>query len=156
LKGIEIRPFVIEDTDAVLEVWSLAGMTTPERNPRADIQKKLRHSPESFFVGALEGKVVATVMVGYDGHRGWIYSLAVKPDLQRKGIGSQMMEHVENWLRQHGCPRAKLQIDEARSDVAGFYKKLGYEVQPLVSMAKWFRVPENDVGATKARPTRSS
>ena len=143
MKGIDIRPFVIEDTDQVLEVWSLAGMTTPERNPRADIQKKLRHSPESFFVGILEGKVVATVMVGYDGHRGWIYSLAVKPDLQRKGIGSQMMEHVENWLRQHGCPRAKLQIDEARSDVAGFYKKLGYEVQPLVSMAKWFRVSDS-------------
>jgi ribosomal protein S18 acetylase RimI-like enzyme len=143
LKGIGIRPFVIEDTDAVLEVWSLAGMTTPERNPRADIQKKLRHSPESFFVGVLEGRVVATVMVGYDGHRGWIYSLAVRPDLQRKGIGSQMMEEAENWLRQHGCPRAKLQIDEARSDVAGFYKKLGYEAQPLVSMAKWFRVSDS-------------
>ena len=143
MKGIGIRPFVIEDTDGVLDVWSLAGMTTPERNPRADIQKKLRHSPESFFVGTFEGKVVATVMVGYDGHRGWIYSLAVRPDLQRKGIGSQMMEHAENCLRQHGCPRAKLQIDEARSDVAGFYKKLGYEVQPLVSMAKWFRVSDS-------------
>lgn len=143
MKGIEIRPFVIEDTDGVLEVWSLAGMTTPERNPRADIQKKLRHSPESFFVGMLEGKVAATVMVGYDGHRGWIYSLAVRPDLQRKGIGRQMMEEAENWLRQQGCPQAKLQIDEARSDVAGFYKKLGYEVHPLVSMAKWFRASDS-------------
>ena len=143
MKGIEIRQFVIEDTDAVLEVWSLAGMTTPERNPRADIQKKLRHSPESFFVGVLEGKVVATVMVGYDGHRGWIYSLAVRPDLQRKGIGRQMMEEAENWLRQHGCPRVKLQVDEARGDVAGVCRKLGYEVQPLVSMAKWFRVSDS-------------
>ncbi len=143
MKGIEIRPFVIEDTDAVLAVWSLAGMTTPHRNPRSDIQKKLRHSPESFFVGTLEGKVVATVMVGYDGHRGWIYSLAVTPDLQRKGIGSQMMEHAESWLRQQGCPRAKLQVDEARGDVTGFYRQLGYEVQPLVSMAKWFRVSDS-------------
>jgi ribosomal protein S18 acetylase RimI-like enzyme len=143
LKGVEIRPFVIEDTDAVLEVWSLAGITTPERKPRSDIQKKLRHSPESFFVGAHEGKIVATVMVGYDGHRGWIYKLAVRPDLQRKGIGTQMMEQAESWLRQQGCLRVKLQIDEARSDVAGFYKKLGYEVQPLVSMAKWFRVSDS-------------
>ena len=143
MKGLEIRPFVIEDTDQVLEVWSLAGMTTPERNPRSDIQKKLRHSPESFFVGTLEGKIVATVMVGYDGHRGWIYSLAVTPELQRKGIGSQMMGHAESWLRQQGCLRAKLQIDEARGDVAGFYRKLGYEVQPLVSMAKWFRVTDS-------------
>ena len=143
MKGLEIRPFVIEDTDAVLEVWSLAGMTTPERNPRSDIQKKLRHSPESFFVGTLEGKVVSTVMVGYDGHRGWIYALAVRPDLQRQGIGRQMMEHSENWLRQHGCLRAKLQVDESRGDVTGFYLKLGYEVQPLVSMAKWFRVSDS-------------
>jgi ribosomal protein S18 acetylase RimI-like enzyme len=143
LKGVDIRPFVIEDTDQVLEVWSLAGMTTPERNPRADIQKKLRHSPESCFVGVLEGKVVATVMVGYDGHRGWIYSLAVRPDLHRKGIGTQMMEHAESTLRQQGCPRAKLQVDEARGDVTGFYRKLGYEVQALVSMAKWFRVSDS-------------
>ena len=143
MKGIEIRPFVIEDTDAVLEVWNLAGMTTPDRNPRSDIQKKLRHSPESFFVGTLEGKVVATVMVGYDGHRGWIYSLAVTPDLQRKGLGTQMMERAESWLRQQGCTRAKLQVDEARGDVTGFYRKHGYEVQPLVSMAKWFRVSDS-------------
>ncbi|MBN2466295.1 GNAT family acetyltransferase [candidate division WOR-3 bacterium] len=134
---------MIEDTDQVLEVWSLAGITTPQRNPRADLQKKLRHSPESFFVGSLDGKVVATVMVGYDGHRGWIYALAVKPDLQRKGIGRQMMEQAESWLRQQGCLRVKLQVDEPRGDVVGFYKKLGYEVQPLVSMAKWFRVSED-------------
>ena len=143
MKGLEIRPFVIEDTDAVLEVWSLAGMTMPERNPRSDIQKKLRHSPESFFVGTLDGTVVATVMVGYDGHRGWIYSLAVKPDLQHRGIGTQMMEHAESWLRQQGCLRVKLQIDDARSGVTEFYRKLGYEVQQLVSMAKWFRASDS-------------
>ena len=143
MKGLEIRSFVIEDTDAVLEVWSLAGITTPQRNPRADIQKKLRHSPESFFVGTFEGKVVATVMVGYDGHRGWIYKLAVKPDLQRKGIGRQMMEHAESWFRQQGCLRVRLEVEEARADVARFYEKLGYEVRPLISMAKWFRVSEN-------------
>lgn len=143
MKGLEIRSFVIEDTDAVLEVWSLARLMAPDRNPRSEIQKKLRHSPESFFVGTLEDKVVSTVMVGYDGHRGWIYLLAVRPDLQRKGIGRQMMEHVENWLREHGCVKVKLQIDESRGDVAGFYRKLGYEVQPLVSMGKWFRVSDS-------------
>ncbi|HTW91978.1 MAG TPA: GNAT family acetyltransferase [bacterium] len=143
MKGLDIRPFVIEDTDGVLEVWSLARMATPERNPRSEIQKKLRHSPESFFVGMLEDKVVSTVMVGYDGHRGWIYLLAVRPELQRKGIGRQMMEYAENWLREHGCVKVKLQIDESRGDVPGFYRKLGYEVQPLVSMGKWFRASDS-------------
>jgi GNAT superfamily N-acetyltransferase len=90
-----------------------------------------------------EGKVVATAIVGYDGHRGWIYKLAVRPDLQGKGIGTQMMEQAESWLRQQGCLRVKLQIDEARGGVAGFYKNLGYEVQPLISMGKWFRTSDS-------------
>ncbi len=143
MKGLEIRPFVIEDTDAVLEVWSLARMFAAERNPRQVIQKKLRHSPDSFFVGTLEDRVVATVMVGYDGHRGWIYLLAVRPEVQRKGIGRQMMEQAENWLREHGCVKVKLQVDESRGDVTGFYRKLGYEVQPLVSLGKWFRASDS-------------
>ncbi len=143
MKGLEIRAFVIEDTDAVLDVWGQAGMTAPNRNPRSDIQKKLRHSPESFFVGKVEGKVVATVMVGYDGHRGWIYKLAVMPDQQRKGIGTRMMEHAENWLRQQGCLRVKLEVQQDRAAVTQFYEKLGYDVRPLISMAKWFRVSDS-------------
>jgi ribosomal protein S18 acetylase RimI-like enzyme len=143
VRGIEIRPFVIEDTDAVLEVWNRAGLAGPEWSPRAEIQKKLRHSPDSFFVGVLDGKVVATVMVGYDGHRGWIYTLAVRPDTQRKGVGRRMMEHAESWLRQQGCPKVKLQVEPSRSEVVGFYKKLGYEAQELVSMGKWFRASDS-------------
>jgi ribosomal protein S18 acetylase RimI-like enzyme len=139
VKGLEIRPFVMEDTDGVLEVWNLAGLVGPDRNPpRSDIQKKVSHDPESFFVGLLEGRIVATVMVGYDGHRGWIYLLAVRPDLQRRGIGRTMMEHAEQWLRQLGCPIAKIQVERARADAVEFYKKVGYEVRELISLRKVF------------------
>jgi ribosomal protein S18 acetylase RimI-like enzyme len=144
LKGLEIRPFVMEDTDGVLEVWSLAGVAGPDRAAqRKEIQKKMSHDPDSFFLGLVDGKVAATVMVGYDGHRGWIYLLAVRPDLQRKGIGRQMMEHAEQWLRQLGCPVAKLQVEQARADAVGFYQKLGYEVRELISLRKVFRASDS-------------
>ena len=131
------------------QVWvdrnlsAVLGVPEGEQVSYSEIQKKLRHSPHSFFVGTLEDRVVSTVMVGYDGHRGWVYLLAVRPEVQRKGIGRQMMEHAENWLREHGCVKVKLQVEESRGDVTGFYRKLGYEVQPLVSMGKWFRASES-------------
>ena len=155
MKGLEIRQFRIEDTDGVLGVWESAGMIRPGRNPRADIQKKLGHSPESFFVGVQERQIVATVMVGYDGHRGWIYLLAVRPELQRKGIGRAMVEHVEGWLRLRGCLKAKLQIDEDRASVVGFYEKLGYEPQNLISMGRWFLPEGTDAVAESRRPAAS-
>jgi ribosomal protein S18 acetylase RimI-like enzyme len=144
VKGLEIRPFVMEDTDGVLEVWNLTGMTGPDRKPpRSEIQKMMSHAPESFFVGLVEGRIAATVMVGYDGHRGWIYLLAVTPDLQKRGIGRKMVEHAESGLRQLGCPIAKLQIDASHTDAVGFYQKLGYEVRELISMRKVFRASDS-------------
>jgi len=143
MRNVEIRPFRIEDTDAVLELWRSVGMAGPGRSPRADIRKKLRHSPESFFVGLQEGRVVATVMAGYDGHRGWIYSLAVRPGLQRRGIGRAMVEAAETWLRGQGCRRVKLQVDPDRKEAVGFYRRLGYEVQDLVSMRKTFKITDS-------------
>jgi ribosomal protein S18 acetylase RimI-like enzyme len=143
MRRIEIRPFRIEDADTVLELWQSVGMTRPGGNPRADIRKKLRHSPESFFVGLHEGRVVATVMAGYDGHRGWVYSLAVRPELQRRGIGRAMVEAAETWLRGQGCGRVKLQVERDPGEAVGFYRKLGYEVQDLVSMRKTFKTTDS-------------
>jgi len=139
MKGLTIRRFRMEDTDPVLALWKACGIETWERgNPRQTIQKKHSHSPEAFFLGSMGGEVVATVITGYDGLRGWVYRLAVKPELQRRGIGTAMMEKAEGWLRRQGCVKAKLQLEERAADAVGFYRKLGYETQPLVSMSKWF------------------
>lgn len=139
MKGLEIRRFVIEDTDSVLAVWQSAGLLRGAVNPRNDIQKKLRHSPDSFFVGVYDGQIVATVIVGYDGLRGWLYRLAVRPDYQRRGIGRAMVEYAENWLREQGCPRVKIQIDPDKVGVVDFYRKCGFVEQEVISMGKWFR-----------------
>jgi ribosomal protein S18 acetylase RimI-like enzyme len=154
MKGLVIRPFKIEDTDGVLAVWASAGIPPDGRNQRADIQKKLRHSPDSFFIGVFEGTVAAAVIAGYDGHRGWIYRLAVRPEFQRRGIGSAMVEHAESWLRQQGCPKMKLQIEPGRADVVEFYRKLGFETQELIDMSKPFRTAV-DQAAAEERADRS-
>jgi len=142
VKGLEIRRFEIEDTDGVLAVWESAGLLRGNSNPRNDIQKKLRHSPGSFFIGLYDGMIAATVMVGYDGLRGWLYRLAVRPEYQRRGIGTAMVEHAESWLREQGCPRVKLQIHPDKAGVVEFYRKRGFEVQELISMGKRFRAAE--------------
>lgn len=154
MKGLEIRPFEIEDTDGVLAVWTSVGMMREGRNQRDDIQKKLRHSPDSFFIGVCEGVVAAAVIAGYDGHRGWIYRLAVRPEFQRRGIGSAMVEHAESWLRQQGCPKMKLQIEPQRADIVEFYRKLGFETQELINMSKPFRTAA-DQAAVDERADRS-
>ncbi len=138
MKGLTIRTFRMEDTDAVLALWRSCRVDSGERGgPRRTIQKKHSHSPEAFFVGEKDGDLVATVIAGYDGLRGWIYRLAVEPSLQRTGIGSAMMERAEGWLRGQGCIKAKLQLEPGNDWVVEFYRSVGFETQPLVSMFKW-------------------
>lgn len=150
MKGLEIRQFRLEDTDAVLNVWRACGVLERDRRPRITIQKKLAHSPESFFIGVLSGEVVATVLVGYDGLRGWIYRLAVRPALQRKGIGRRMVEHAEAWLRGQGCIRVKLQVEPGGPEAVAFYRRLGYEVQELIDMSKWLEAEDGSTAAENA------
>ena len=89
-----------------------------------------------FFVALLDGKLVGTVMGGYDGHRGWVYSLAVTPELRRRGIGTALVRHVERALRERGCPKINLQVLASNAATVAFYEKLGYAVEERVSMGK--------------------
>jgi ribosomal protein S18 acetylase RimI-like enzyme len=81
-------------------------------------------------------------MAGYDGHRGWLYMLAVHPESRRRGIGGAMVEAAESWLRQMGCPKVKLQVEPGREELTRFYEKLGYEMRDLIDMSKVFRASE--------------
>jgi ribosomal protein S18 acetylase RimI-like enzyme len=89
-----------------------------------------------FFVALINGIVVGTVMGGYDGHRGWIYSLAVSPETRRRGIGTALMRHAEQELARRGCPKINLQVLASNAGVVAFYQKLGYAVEERVSMGK--------------------
>lgn len=133
---ILIRAYTPGDEKSVVELWHRCGLVTLANNPVCDIERKLKVNPELFLVGMVSGKVVATVMAGYEGHRGWINYLAVAPEQQRKGIGFRMMEEAEGRLRELGCPKINLQIRKSNSGVAEFYKRAGYSEDPAISMGK--------------------
>ena len=133
---MEIRPYLPKDEKSVIELWHKCDLLRPWNNPTLDIQRKLKVNSELFLVGETDGKVIATVMGGYEGHRGWVYYLAVDPAYQRKGLGKQIIDVVEEKLRVMGCPKINLQIRADNVDVVNFYENLGYKTEERVSMGK--------------------
>ena len=121
----------------VVSLWNTVfGYETAHNEPNLVIDKKTATGDGLLLVALVEGDVVGTVMAGYDGHRGWIYSLAVAPDTQRGGYGSKLMAAAENLLSQLGCLKVNLQIMEGNEQVRGFYEAIGYAVEKRVSMGK--------------------
>jgi ribosomal protein S18 acetylase RimI-like enzyme len=131
-----IREYNTDDEKDVVDLWSKCGLIAPQNNPKLDIKRKLRVNPEWFLVGELEGKIVATCMAGYEGHRGWINYLAVVPKYRRKGYATQIMQEAERILREAGCPKVNLQVRTTNTDVIKFYKAIGYDIDDVVSMGK--------------------
>jgi ribosomal protein S18 acetylase RimI-like enzyme len=108
----------------------------PWNDPRRDIALKLAVQPHLFLVGALGTSVIATIMAGYEGHRGWLNYLAVSPEYQRHGIGRRMVEAATALLKAAGCPKINLQIRRSNTDVIAFYTRLGFTIDDVVSMGK--------------------
>jgi ribosomal protein S18 acetylase RimI-like enzyme len=133
---MEIRPFSCPDESKVIDLWIKCGLVVPWNNPQHDIARKLKVNPELFLVGIVEGELVATVMGGYEGHRGWINYLAVAEEHRKKGYGRAMMQAIETKLQELGCPKINLQIRASNTVVIQFYEKLGYKDDIVVSMGK--------------------
>ncbi|MCH8552118.1 MAG: GNAT family acetyltransferase [Natronospirillum sp.] len=133
---MHIRPFEEKDRSAVIRLWKETGLVVPHNDPDKDIDRKLEVNPELFLVGEAGGELVATVMGGYEGHRGWINYLAVKPGRQRSGHGRLMAEAVERLLAAKGCPKINLQIRATNTDVIEFYTALGYGNDNVVGLGK--------------------
>jgi ribosomal protein S18 acetylase RimI-like enzyme len=131
-----IRPFRPADEATVISLWERCGLVRPWNDPRKDIARKGRVNPEWFLVVERDGCVVASVMIGFDGHRGWINYLAVEPTLQRGGIGRALMEEAERILRAAGCPKINLQVRRTNRDVVTFYERIGYAPDDVVSLGK--------------------
>ena len=134
--NLQIRSFETADEPSVVQLWKDAGLTVPWNDPHRDIQRKLAVQSDLLLVGSIDGKIVASVMAGYDGHRGWVYYLAVQPDLQRGGIGRQMMEEAEARLKSLGCPKIDLMVRSSNTQVIEFYKSIGYKIVDFVTMGK--------------------
>lgn len=125
------------EIEAVIALWERCGLTRPWNDPRADIGLASRTPSADLLVGYVGEAVTATVMVGFDGHRGWVYYLAVEPDAQRGGVGRAMMAAAEAWLRARGAPKLLLMVREDNAKVTAFYQSLGYSLEPRLVLAKW-------------------
>jgi ribosomal protein S18 acetylase RimI-like enzyme len=134
---VQIRPFRESDAGAVIALWkSVFGYTTAHNDPERALRAKLALDPELLLVAADEGRVVGTIMGGYDGHRGWIYSLAVDPDRRRQGIGTALVRAVEQALTARGCMKINLQVLPTNAQTVAFYEFVGYRVEERISMGK--------------------
>ncbi len=132
-----IRPFQRHDEEAVLELWRRCDLVRPQNDPRKDIARKLAVQPEMFLLAVDDtGAIVGSVMCGYEGHRGWINYLAVDPAHRLKGIGRLLMGDAERVLRAAGCPKINLQVRSTNEAVIAFYRAIGFEVDPVISMGK--------------------
>ena len=133
---MRIRTFDEADSEVVIGLWERCGLLQPSEDPREIVRRKASWQPELFLVGEENGLVIATVMAGYEGNRGWVSKLAVEPECQRKGLGRSIMQEAERRLSAVGCPKINLQVRVGNEKVIGFYEGLGFVTEPRVSMGK--------------------
>ena len=133
---MDIREYLDTDEAAVISLWRDCGLVVPHNDPAKDIARKLAVGRDLFLVGTAGEGIVASVMGGYEGHRGWVNYLAVSPDCQGRGYGRQMMTAIEERLLERGCPKLNLQIRSGNQAVADFYRAIGYREDPVVNMGK--------------------
>lgn len=133
---MEIRIFKDTDVSAVVSLWQRCNLTVPWNNPLGDIAKKKKHQPELFLVGLIDNKLIASAMGGYDGHRGWIYYLAVDPDFRKRGFGSKMLRKIEERIKKTGCPKINVMVRKSNQAVSDFYYNHGYGEDEVTCLGK--------------------
>lgn len=133
---LTIRPYVPADQETVIALWEACQLVVPQNDPIADIQKKILFQTDLFLVAIAEGRLVGTVMAGYEGHRGWINYLAVTPEQRRQGIAKTMMASAEKKLRALGCPKINLQVRRSNTAVINFYRAIGFREDDVISLGK--------------------
>jgi len=139
---MEIREYREKDANAVIALWIQCGLVVPRNNPQKDIERKLKVDRDLFLVGILEGKIIASVMGGYEGHRGWINYLAVDPACRRQGYGRRIMQEIEKRIRARGCPKINLQVRTTNQGVIQFYRSLGYADDNVIGLGKRLKEDE--------------
>ena len=136
MEKLIIRKYEQKDEFEVIRLWELCNLIVPQNNPKLDIDSKVNFQPDLFFVGLFQKKLIATIMVGYEGHRGWINYLLVHPDYQRRGFGTQLMDYASIKLSNMGCQKINVQVRKLNRSVIQFYKNLGFKDDKVVSYGK--------------------
>ena len=137
MSELAIAPITDADVESVVALWQRCGLTRPWNDPTSEIAFARRGQNATILIGRADGALVATAMVGHDGHRGWVYYVAVDPDLQRRDFGRAIMAAAEDWLRRQGVQKIMLMVRPDNTNVKAFYDRLGYETQERVIYAKW-------------------
>lgn len=133
---LHIRPLNDNDIAAVIALWQACDLTRPWNDPSADIAAARATPDAEIFVGCVGDKVAASVLCGHDGHRAWLYYLAVDPRCQGSGFGRRITRHAEDWLRSRGAVKVMLMIRPENDKVRAFYESLDYEIEPRIVMAR--------------------
>lgn len=137
--SFEIIRYDVRYQKAVVDLWEKCGLVIPQNDPVEDIQKKLDFQPELFFIALLDGQLVGSIMVGYEGHRGWINYLAVLPSFQRRSYGRKLVNKAIVELRKIGCLKLNLQVRKGNAPVVEFYKHLGFKEEERISLGMRLR-----------------
>ena len=137
MSELAIAPITDADVESVVALWQRCGLTRPWNDPTSEIAFARRGQNATILIGRADGALVATAMVGHDGHRGWIYYVAVDPDVQGQDFGRAIMGAAEDWLRGQGVEKVMLMVRPDNTKVQAFYDRLGYDAQERVIYAKW-------------------
>jgi ribosomal protein S18 acetylase RimI-like enzyme len=135
--ALSIAPIEDKDVADVVSLWERCGLTRPWNEPAADIALARQGTNATILIGRAGGALVATALVGHDGHRGWVYYVAVDPTQQKKGFGRIIMSAAEDWLRKAGVEKIQLLVRPENTAVRAFYESIGYGEQPRLVFAKW-------------------
>jgi ribosomal protein S18 acetylase RimI-like enzyme len=137
---LEIKAARPSDETEVIALWRACGLVVSHNDPTTDFRFALGKQNSDILVGMNSGdKIIGSAMVGHDGHRGWLYYVAVAPDHRSKGIGRAMVKAGEAWLAARGVAKAQLMIRETNTEVAAFYERVGFKTIPRIVMEKWLR-----------------
>ena len=137
---VSIRPYRDDETAKIVALWRAAGLVPPPRDPDRDIRTARSRGAGDVFVAEYGERLVATIMVGREEDRGWLYYLAVEPTVQRKGLGRAMVRYAETWLKARGVAKVLLMIRNNKGNVREFYRRLGYQAEPRQVMSRMLPV----------------
>ncbi|HEX7926497.1 MAG TPA: GNAT family acetyltransferase [bacterium] len=140
---MRIDTYQPDDLPHVIALWQAANLTRPWNDPATDIAFCMRSPDATLLLGRDDatGKIIGSAMTGHDGHRGWVYYVAVAPDRQGEGLGAQLMAAAEAWLTARDVPKLHLMVRDSNAQAIGFYERLGYKVEPVKVLSKWLRPP---------------
>ena len=134
--GVKIEPACPWDRDTTIALWEAAGLTRPWNDPGTDFDNALANPTSDVLLAREGGDLLGSVMVGFDGHRGWVYYLAAAPTHRKRGIGRALMNAAEDWLRQLGCSRIRLMVRDDNPAAREFYEAVGFDVQGVITLGR--------------------